>query len=353
MIQKHMQQAFRDDSGIIGKAVTVMEDQGKIAFEVKESRMSLVTGILSIAFAIFIFVMWLLHPKGEGGILFLYLPLLFMLGTGAAFCVIYLNKKVIVEDMHVCYVNSFRKKKEFTLDEIGFCKMELGGGKITLVLYNLTGDKLCKLDFGMRGTGEFLQYLVDNRIKTELARERRHKREMLLPELILKETSVCEEEIGKYAEAFYQVAEQVFRDWEKRNRKFEVEWEIGFAEYTAGDLERQASHNRPWEWTSSVGDEMQGIPEDYTCVLEAYLKRDGAYVMNHKGEAVSMQVPYMSRCRSYQIGERTRIRKSDENTTVEEIMSYLAILSREMPRHKYRTEQLSICHALRKSAGRK
>lgn len=314
--------------------------------------MSLVAGILSIAFAIFVFVMWLLHPKGEGGLLFLYLPLLFMMGSGVIFCVVFFNKKVTVEEMNICYVNSFKKKKEFTLDEIGFCKMETNSGKITLILYNLTGDRLCKLDFGMQGMGEFLQYLVDNRVRTELGRERRHKREMLLPELILKETAVCAEEIGKCAEAFYRVAEQVFRDWEKRNRKFEVEWELGFAEYTAADLERQAGCNRPWEWTSSLGEEPEEIPQDYVCILEAYLKRDGAYVVNHRGEAVSMQVPYMSRCRSYQIGERTRIRKSDEEMMAEEIMNYLAVLSREMPRHKYRTEQFSVCHKLRKTAGR-
>ena len=50
------------------------------------------------------------------------------------------------------------------------------------------GDKLCKLDFGMRGMGEFLQYLVDNRVKVELNRDRRHRQEAeaFLPELIIK-----------------------------------------------------------------------------------------------------------------------------------------------------------------------
>ena len=132
-----------------------------------------------------------------------------------------------------------------------------------------------------------------------------------------------------------------------------MEWEIGFAQYTAGDLERQAGCNRPWEWTSSLGDDLQEIPEDYACVWEAYLKKDGAYVVNHRGEAVSMQVPYMSRCRSYQIGERTRIRKSDEGIMAEEIMNYLEILSKEMPRRRYRIQQLTIGHTLQKSAGRK
>lgn len=331
-----------------------MEGAGKISFQVRESRMSLVTGGVSIAFAAFIFVMWLLHPKREGGGLLLYLPLLFMLGSGIWFCIVYFHKRVTVEEMTIHYVNSLKKSKQFTLDEIGFCKLEIGGGKITLAIYDLMGEKLCKLDFGMRGMGEFLQYLVDNRVKTELSREKRRRQmgEAFLPELILKETAVCAEEIGKYAAAFYLTAEQIFREWEKRNRKFEAQWEFGFAEYTAGDLERQAKqgrHTGSWEWSSSVEAGMRELPEDYTCVLEAYLKKNGQYVVNRRGEAVSVQIPYLVRCRSYQIGEGTRIRKSDEGLLAEEMEGYLEVLSKELPRHRYRTETLTLGHALKKT----
>ncbi len=328
-----------------------MEDQGKISFQVRESRMSLIAGSLSIGFAVFIFVMWLLHPRGEGGGLLLYLPLLLMLGSGIGFCIMYCNRRVIVNEMEIHYVNLLKKTKVFTLDEIGFCRLEMGGGKITMILYDLTGDKLCKLDFGMRGMGEFLQYLVDNGVKTEWNRERGRRQETFLPELILKETAVCEEEIGRCSEAFYQEAEKVFRDWEKRNKRFEAEWEIGFAEYSEKELEKQAGKSRPWEWTSALGEEMETLPEDYACVLEAYLKRDGAYVVDRRGEAVSLQIPYLIRCRSYRIGEKTRIRRSDEKTLTAEIENHLEMLSREMPRHKYRIESFSIRHRLQKKAG--
>lgn len=329
-----------------------MEKQDKISFQVRESRISLVAGILSIGFAIFIFVMWILHPKGQSGGLLLYVPLLFMAGSGFGLCIVYRNRRVIVEEMSICYVNSLKKTKQFTLDEIGFCKLDMGGGKITMILYDLVGGKLCKLDFGMRGTGEFLQYLVDNKVKTELDGRRGNRRESFLPELIVKETTVCAEEIAKCAEAFYDEVEKIFRDWEKRNKRFEVEWEIGFAEYTEEDLEKQAKQKRSWEWTSSLAEGMAELPEDYECVLEAYLKRDGGYIVDRRGEIVSMQMPYLSRCWSYQIGERTRIRRSDEKTLTEEIEQYLEMLSKEMPRHKYRMESFSIRHPLQKSAGR-
>lgn len=88
-----------------------MEEQEKISFQVRESRLSLVVGGASIAFAVFIFVMWLLHLKGGGGGALLYLPLLFMVGSGVAFWVVYFNKKVTVEEMNIHYVNSLKKKK--------------------------------------------------------------------------------------------------------------------------------------------------------------------------------------------------------------------------------------------------
>lgn len=325
-----------------------MEDNGKIEFQARESRIALAVGAASVLFAAFILVMYLLHPKQDGGGLFLYIPLLVMLASGVALCVVYCNKRVTVEEMNICYVNSMGKKKQFTLDEIGFCKIEMGGGKTTLTLYDLLGEKLCKLDFGMAGMGEFLQYLVDNRVRTEWNRERMPKQETVIPELILHETAVCEEEIRKCTEAFYKEAEQVFRDWEKRNKKFEAEWEIGFAEYLTTDLER---HTRAWERTSSLDSVLEKIPEDYECVLEAYLKRDGKYVVNRRGEEVSIQIPYLVRCRSYQIGEGTRIRKSDEKIIGEGLRNYLEMLSKELPKHRYRTEELTLGHELKKEAG--
>lgn len=325
-----------------------MEDKGKIAFQVRESRIAPLVGGASIVFAVFIFVMYILHPKGEGGGLLLYLPLLLMLVSGVVFCVIYFNRAVTVNEMNICYVNSIGRKKRFTLDEIGFCKIEMGGGKTTLALYDLLGEKLCKLDFGMRGMGEFLQYLVDNQVKTEWNRERILKQETIIPELILNETAVCEEEIHKCAEAFYKEAEQVFREWEKRNKKFEVEWEIGFAEYNTEDLEQEGP---AWMRTSSLNDVLNEIPEHYECLLEAYLKKDGEYVVTRRGKEVMIQIPYLVRCRSYQIGEETRIRKSDEKILEEGIGNYLAMLAKDMPRHKYRTEALTLKHPLRKKAG--
>lgn len=325
-----------------------MEEHTKIQIQIRESRIALAAGGVSIVFAFFILLMYLLHPKKDGGGFFLYLPLLLMLASGVAFFVIYYNKKLLVEEMDICYVNLFGKTRQFTLDEIGFCKIDMGGGKAALSLYDLLGNKLCKLDFDMPGMGEFLQYLVDNRVKIEWNREQKRGREMMIPDLILYETAVCEEEINKCAADFYEEAGKCFRDWEKRNKKFEVQWEIGFAQYREEDLKKKG---QAWERMSSLDEEMLEIPEDYTCVLEAYLKRGNEYIVNRKGEEVAVQIPYLVRCRSYQVGEKNRIRKSDEKVVIEGIRSYLEMLSKELPRRKYRTEAYVLKHKLWKDAG--
>ena len=62
-----------------------MDNEEKIEFQVRESRIALVVGAASSVFAVFIFIMYLLHPKKEGGGLLLYLPLLLMLVSGVVF----------------------------------------------------------------------------------------------------------------------------------------------------------------------------------------------------------------------------------------------------------------------------
>lgn len=328
---------------------TDMEREDGIRFQVRENRTALVCGVLAVGFALFIFMMCLLHPSGRGGGVLLYLPLLCMMVGGAACWVLYFNKKVIVEEMKICYVNFVGKKKEFTLDEIGFCKIGVGGNRNALALYDLLGKKLCKLDFDMHGMAEFYQYLVDNRIKVEWERERTGSQAAYMIDAIQKETAVCEEEIRKCSEAFYEEIEKIFREWEKRNKRFDVRWEIGFAEYAAEDLEKKC-FNR--DRTSAVGANAETIPRSYECLLEAYLKRGEEYVVNSRGEEVSIILPYLVRSRSYQIGEGMRIRKTDEQSMEDWLEVRLEALAKELPKRRYHTEAFTLQHELRVVAGR-
>lgn len=323
------------------------EEEG-IRFQVRENRTALVCGVLAVLFAVFILVMRLLHPSGRGGGVLLYVPLLCMLAGGAACWVLYFNRKLIVEEMNICYVNFFGKRKQFKLDEIGFCKIGVGGNRSGLVMYDLLGEKLCKLEIDMRGIAEFYQYLEDNRIEVEWKKERMDRQFAFLIDALHKETAICEEEICRCTEKFYEEAVQIFREWEEHNRRFDVQWEIGFAQYLAEDLERKC-HLR--ERTSSVKEPMETIPDYYQCFLEAYLKQEDEYVVDSHGEEVHIVLPYLGKSRSYQIGEGMRIRKTDEQSMTEWLNMRLEVLTGELPRHRYHTEAFTLGHELCTVAG--
>ena len=81
------------------------------------------------------------------------------------------------------------------------------------------------------------------------------------------------------------------------------------------------------------------------------MKRGEEYVVNNRGETVSMMLPYLSKTKSYQIGEKTRIRKTDEGSLKEWLKWQLQALDKELPRRRYHTEALVMGHMLRTSAG--
>ena len=326
-----------------------LEWEDGIQFQVRENKSALVCSMLAIGLAAFIYVMHLLHPSVRGGAL-LYLPLGLMLLGGVVCFVVYYNRKLTVEEMNICYVNWIGKETHFTLDEIGYCKIGLRSSMDQMILYDLCGTKLCKLYFEMRGMAEFYQYLLDNGVRMEKTKSKAEERSVFMNmiDALSKEETVCEEEIRKCSERFYKEVACIFRDWESRNRHFDAVWEYGFAEYTAEDLERKCPL---YQYPSSLDEPMENLPSSYECVLEAYLKRGDEYVVTNRGETVSTMLPYLSKTKSYQIGEKTRIRKTDEESLKEWLVWQLEKFSKELPKHKYHTEVLSMGHPLRTTAG--
>lgn len=329
---------------------TYLEREDGIKFQVRENKTAPVCGALAVFFAFFILVMSFVRPSGRGGGVLLYLPLLCMLLGGVVCFLLYINRKLTVEEDNLYYVNWIGKSKHFTLDEIGFCKMGVGGSMNQIVVYDLAGSKLCKLDYEMRGMAEFYQYLFDNGIRIEWIKTKAllSSKFMNMIVALSKESAVCEEEIRKYSEHLYEELGQIFRDWEEQNKRFKATWEFGFAEYTAQDFEKKC---RTWERIGSVREAADSLPESYECVLEAYLKTEDGYVITNRGETVSIMLPYLSRTRSYQIGEKERIRKTDEDSLKEWLEWQLESLSNELPKHRYHTETFVMGHKLRTVAG--
>lgn len=321
-----------------------------IKFQVRENKAALACSAIAFGVAIYIFLMQMLHPSGRGGGALLYLPLFCMLLGGVVCFMIYINRKLIVEEMNICYVNWMGRKKQFTLDEIGYCQIGKNFDLNQVVVYDLSGHKLCKLETGMHGLPEFYQYLFDNGVRVERMKSKAEQSAEFLKimDAFDKETTVCEEEIRKCSENLYEEVKLIIYDWERHNSHFNAVWEFGFAEYTAEDLETKCPlHMYP----SSVDEKIKHIPESYECVLELYLKRDNEYVVNKRGETVSIFFPYLSKTKSYRIGEGTRIRKTDEESLKKLLRWKLDSLSGELPKHKFHTEVLTLEHKLRVAAG--
>ncbi len=328
-----------------------MDEENKVKFQVRENKIALFSGIFAIVFAAVVFVLLLLYsPRGDRGFLhtvLMFLPLVLIAGAGAACCVIYHYKKLTVDGMNICYVNSINKQKCFTLDEIGYFEMSFTCHDDDCIkVYDLMGNKLCKLGRNMKGAMDFFYYLRDNGVKAEYTEKTRHFLAGLGYEW--GEKGICEEQIKKCSEEFYDRMGNVFAEWEKQNKRFDVHWEFGLAEYSAADL-GQGKELREFMWKCKSSVQRPGtLPEDYVCILEAYLKKGDEYVMDKRGRAVSFFLPFIERTKSYQVGERLRLRKMDDGMQAAYAKQHMELLARELPKRKYHTEALEPGHELRK-----
>lgn len=329
-----------------------MEREDKISFQVKEHGIVLAGGIFVIGFVLFILVMGLRYPSAGGNRPVFVTALAAMLACGILVCVMYFHRRLIVEEMRIYYVNFRGKKKEFSLNDIGYCKLGLSGNKKepyaeSIIVYDLMGKKLCKLEMNMTGARKFLQYLLDNQVKIEWAEAGKEPLSVREPELMVK--TVCREEIGRHTEAFYEMISPVFSDWEKQYQRFDAHWEFGFVEYAQEEITAQKDM---WQWESTVqANKEDELPEDYICIVEAYLKRGEEYVMNRKGFVTGFVIPYIWQNQSYQIGESRRIRKMDETYLLERLAIRLRLMAEELPRHSYHMQALTFGHKLQKKAG--
>lgn len=288
----------------------------KIAFQVRERGIVLAGGIGIMVFTLFILVAGICHPSTHANLPVFYSVLAVMLLCGAGVCQLWRCRKIKVRDMELEYVNWLGKKKPFTLNDIGYFAINLTSSNDSIILYNLLGEKLCKLSFAMEGSWELVQYLLDNGIKAESRLAPVDGYQFPLFEASLQESSVCEEEIEKNTQQLYGQVQQLFNEWEKGNKKFQAYWEYGF------------------------------VIRENVCMLEAYLKKNNEYVIDRKGNMVAVQIPYLVKSKSYQIGEGERIRKTKESFLTDWLKQYLFQLTEILPRQKYHTEAISLPYEL-------
>lgn len=308
--------------------------------EVKEGKMTWKAGIITILISLLFLFLYFQSPAESIPVkISCWLFAVIIMLAGLFFCLTAYNRKLMVEDMNLCYINWCGKNKNFTLNEIGYCKTELTleGNKDFLTVYDLLGNKLCKLDYHMDGCYSLLQFLADNQVKIESS----PKSEPCLHS-ILKAETVCAEKAAGKANEFYKEAREIVEEWTRQNKKLGAEWKMGMVSYLEEEFRKD---KQLWEQTSYEADSFQKLPEGFELALEGYLLKDGKYVMNKKNWAVGFYIPIIRVTKSMQIGEELRIRFYMKAGS--ELAERLKMLSYLLPRNRYHTEEIHLAHELK------
>lgn len=309
-----------------------------IKIEVKEGRLPFVVGIGTILAGVLYAVVAVSHPESltmtealSGGIIFL------VVCAGICLCLEAHNRKLIVEEEKLCYINWYGKKKNFTLNEIGVCKtaFENAGRKDYLKLYDLQGEKLCKLEYNLKDTMLLLQYLLDNQVKVECS----EKSDQYLKSIINAGT-ITVEEIPAQVNAVYEKAEKLVKEWEEKHRQFQADWKMGIFVFLEKDWKQD---KQLWEQIGYTGND---FPEGCVIAIEGYLQRDGQVVMDKKNGAIVFYMSVVRVSKSWKIGESLKVRLWGQDT-LEEAARQLALLADMLPKRRYHTEDIILCHELK------
>lgn len=313
-----------------------------IKIEVNEGRLPWIVGSGTVVFGILVGVLLILKPSAAYRALIVgYLVILLIIGSGVCLCLEGRNRKLALEGAMLSYSSLFGKKKTFSVDEIGYCQTALERNKDYLKLYDLRGEKLCKIEYTMKNSELFLQYLIDNRVKIECS----ENSDILLKTMLATET-ICPEQIPEKAGAVYEKAKSMVLEWSKNNKNLGAEWEMGIAQYPeAGIADGIAAEKKLWEC------------EDYLVTIEGYLKKEGKYVLDKKNQAVKFSHPVVYVSESLSLSNRDSLEGKASagrefsirflGNTLEELSQQLEIMAEVLPRNRYHTEENLPHHELK------
>ena len=330
--ERHSSNGFEiPQSGIKGVSMKIEVNEGKLPCIVGGG-----TAVAGILFA----VPLVMYPNGSMAVrLTGYLVVALIICIGIGMCMMGRKRNLLVEDRTLCYTDSFGRKKTFSLDEIGYCRaaLEEKGGRDYLKIYDLLGNKLCKLEIRMKNSARFLQYLMDNQVRIECS----EASDNYLKSMLCTKT-ICEEEIPANINACLEEAKKYVWEWGKLHKEFDVDWKMGIAAYLEDELSEK---KQLWEQTGCSGKAFpSGLPEGYLLVIEGYLQKDGLFVLDSKGRAVMFYVQVISVSKSFRAGETLKIRFFDN--VGEELAWQLGWLAHALPRNRYHMEALSLQHEL-------
>lgn len=317
-----------------------------IKIEVKEGKLPWIVGSGTIIFGILLGAAVMLKQDSTGRALAIgYLVIVLIIASGIWLCLDGRNRKLVVEDMTLSYSNWLGRKRIFSVDGIGYCKTALERNKDYLKIYDLQGEKICKIEYNMKNSEIFLQYLLDNCVKIECTKNS----DLLLRSMLNTET-ICPEQIPEKVNAAYGEVKAMIAEWTKNNKKLGASWKIGIAEYP----EHENPENATLE-NKALDEKECWEQKEYLAAIEGYLQKDGKYVMDKKNKAVMFSQPIVFVSESMQYGgvsgegslSKDGLKIRFLGSALEELSVYLETMAEILPVNRYHTEEILPAHELK------
>lgn len=309
-------------------------------FVVRPQRVVYGAGVFMIGMSLLFLMLELLYHI-EAIPVWVYFVILAMSAGGVYVCLEAKNRKLTVENDRLCYTGAVGKGKEFGLEEIGCVKAaaDFSGGRDYLRLYDKKGKIICRLECSMRNTEDLLWYLYDNKIVIDTGKNPGK----LLTDLF-SQRYVVKGEMGKLADQVYGEVSAVVKEWKGKNQKLGADFYYGFMQYYGNriDADRQI---QPEE--SRYEGNGETLPEDYLCVLELFVQKDGCFIRDKRGKLLVMQFPvFYSRSAGTEDGA---LGVYYSGNCIRDMKEAFRALTAYLTGHKFIKEQTELGYELKKT----
>lgn len=313
-------------------------------FSVVELKIVFGVGIFIVAVGILILVLELLFHT-ERIPLWVYAVIFAIIMSGVALCMDGKNRRLEIDGTRFCYVNFLNRRREFSLDGIGYVKAlsDYKKGQDYIRLYSKTGEKLCKLESNMVNALMLVSLLHESGIVIDTPEDGGN----LIADIVMQER-IAEESVNRTAQKAYEETSLLINAWLEKNRKTGADFYYGLAQYHGERIEPKAEV-QPQDSRCYLR-EGERLPEDYICVMEIYIKKNGLFVRDRKGKLMVMIFPllYKRKLMRPVAGEAETAVYYNKNY-LREIEETLESLQQVLPGHKFTMEQMNLGYELAKS----
>ncbi len=324
------------------KEISLPEEKER-DFTVRQHKMAYAIGLWIIGAGIVFLVLELVFHLSAIP-LWIYAIILAICLLGIMVCLEAKNRQLAICKNHLYYSSLFGSVRHFRLEDIGSVKVAFNPpvGRDELKIYAREGNQLCRLECSMRNVDKLIRCFYDNGIAVAMEKDTRQD----LRDLVLQ-TAIDEGKLQSCSQKVYGQAKLLMEGWMERNKKLGAELSYGLAEYYGSRIDIEAQM-QPEE--SRIKERGGGLPEDYLCLLEVYVKKDGSFVRDRKKQLLAMDFPvFYKRKAKTKEGE---IRLYYNESWKSDLTNGLQSLEKYLPGHRFYLEQMELEHELKKEVSK-